>query len=117
MTSILLGFEKFAMDKRQGESRKFKSAVHDWVEYHDSLPDSYKNILNNMQGLILKSQLYRQDADLCSDLTKKQLKHKNGASLIVNAVYQRDALIVNSESFDGFNQLLTTLKKLQTLKV
>ena len=93
----------------KGNQEKFKVAVEDWVEFHDSLPGNHTTkIAKGMQGLLLKSQLYGQAADLCSALTKDQLKSNDGVSLIVNKIYQRDALSVISEAYDGFNLLLST---------
>ena len=93
----------------KGNQEKFKLAVEDWKEYHDSLPaaNSHKLVVA-MQGIVLKSQLFGQAADLCAEITKEQLKSANGVKLIVNAVYQRDALSVISEAYEGFNSLLTT---------
>ena len=58
-----------------------------------------------MQAIVLKSQLHSQAADFCSELTKEKLKGENGVALIVNAVYQRDALLVILEAFYGFSTL------------
>ena len=61
-----------------------------------------------MQEIVLKYHLYGLAADLCEELTKEQLKSENGVAPFVNAIYQRDALSVISEAFDGMNVLLTT---------
>lgn len=58
--------------------------------------------------MLLKSQLYGHAADLCSALTKEELKSNEGLSVIVNKIYQRDAMLVISEAYDGFNALLST---------
>lgn len=60
---------------------------------------------------MLKFQLYGQASDLRAELTREELKSDNGVNLIVNAAYQRDALSVISEAFDGFNTLLTTRRR------
>lgn len=79
----------------KGNQKMFNVAVEDWVEYHYSLPDTHTTkISKKMKGLILKSQLYGKAADMCSALTKEELKSDNGVNLIVNATYRRDALNV-----------------------
>ena len=116
---------RFAWDARsapwtdsKGNEERFKVAVDDWKEFHDSLADTNPTKLPlNMQALVLKSQLYGQAVDLCAELSKEELKSDKGVSLIVNAVYQRDALSVISETFEGFNALLTTRRgHTETLK-
>jgi len=107
---------RFAWDTRSApwadvkdNQERFKVTVEDWKEQHDSLPDINPNkIATSMQGLVLKSQLYGQASDLCSGLTKEQPKSDGGVDLIMNAVYQHDALSVISEAYDGFNALLNT---------
>lgn len=61
-----------------------------------------------MQGLVSKFQLYGQTYGLCAELSGEQLIFKSGLSLIANAVYQRDALPAITETYDGFNALLST---------
>lgn len=93
----------------KGNQEQFKLAVEDWQEYHDSLPagNSHK-LAVPMQGIVLKSQLFGQAADLCAGITREQLRSDYGVTMVVNAVYQRDALSVVSEAYEGFNALLTT---------
>ena len=107
---------RFAWDSKSppwtdgiGNQERLKSAVADWTEFHNSLPDGNTNKLEpNIQALVLKSQLYGQASDLCAELTTEELKSEDGVNHIVNTIYQRDALNVISEAYDGFNSLLTT---------
>lgn len=42
-----------------GNQERFKAAVEDWKEFHDSLPDNNLNkITTGLQGIVLKSQLF-----------------------------------------------------------
>lgn len=93
----------------KGNQERFKVAVEDWKDFHDTLPENSPNKISAaVQGIILKSQLYGQAADQCSELTKEQLKSENGVQLIINAVYRRDFMSVISEAYDGFSILINT---------
>lgn len=71
----------------------------DGKEFHDSLPDtSFNNVSVAVQGIVLKSQLYGEAADLCSSSSNEQLKQVGGVHLIIDTVYQRDFLSVISEA-------------------
>ena len=95
-----------------GNQERYKKAVLDWKEYHDSLAENNPNKVSpNIQGIILKSQLFGQAEDLCSELTNEQLKEADGVNLIINKVYERDALSVVSETYDYFNSLWSTRRK------
>lgn len=61
-----------------------------------------------MQKLVLKFQLYGQATDFRFEISKGAVGSKSRAALIVNAVYQHDALTVVLESHDGFSFMLTT---------
>ena len=77
--------------------------------FHDTLPNNSPNkIAPNLQGIVLKSQLFGQAADQCSELTREELRSENGVNLIVNAVYRRDFMSVISEAYGGFSNLLNT---------
>lgn len=90
----------------KGNQEKYKAAVNDCKEYHESLPDaSFNKVAANVQGIVLKSELYDEAADLCSELTNEQQKGDNGVQVIVDAVYQRDFLSVVSEAYDGLHKL------------
>lgn len=84
----------------RGNQEKFKAAVLDWKEYHDSLPvNSANKISAAVQGLVLKSQLFGEAADLGNELPNDQLKGEDGVQKIVDAVYQREFLSVSSEAY------------------
>ena len=71
----------------KGNQERFKVSVEDWVAFHDSLPEnSSKKMSKEVQGIVLKSQLFEQASDQCSELTKAQLKSVEVVNLIVNSV-------------------------------
>lgn len=56
---------------RKGNQERHQVAVDGWKEFHDCLEANNPNeIFEKMQGLILKSQLYGQATNLCSELSK-----------------------------------------------
>ena len=80
-----------------------------WEAFNDALPDSNNNkIPAGLSAICLKSQLFGRAKDLCSGITNAQLLGDDGVKLIVESIYQRDALSVVSEAFKAFNQLWNT---------
>lgn len=94
-------------DKRNQE--KYNDCVLDWKEYLDTLRESRSNnVLPSVQGVVLKSQLYCEAADFCSQLTNEQLKAEGSVQFIIDTVYQRDFVSVISEAYEGSHKLLNT---------
>lgn len=86
---------------------EYKEQVKLWQAYHNALPvNNSIRVPQELQGLVLKSQLFGRAKDLCAGITAEQLQSENGVDLIVQKVFKRDALSVVSETFKDFNCLL-----------
>lgn len=65
--------------------------MSDWNKYHDCLLNaSSTNLATSFQGVVLKFQIYGEDADLCSEVRHEQLKGDHGTQTIVDAISHRD---------------------------
>ena len=106
---------RFSWDSRQvpwtdgkGNQEQYAAAVRLWKLFHDTLPAANANkIPKSLQGVMLRSQLYGQAADLCKGLTDSDLTNEAGAQKVLNCVYKRDALAVISDVYHDFMTLLT----------
>jgi len=106
---------KFSWDIRstpwtdgRGNQEGFARAVKLWGQFHDKLPASNSNkIPADLRGICLKSQLFGRALDLCKGIPDDDIASENGAQLIIDAIYKRDALSVVSEVYQDFNDLLT----------
>ena len=93
----------------KGDQEEYSNSVKLWQAFHNALPENNSNkIPLQFRAICLKSQLYGTGKDLCSGISDAQLLGENGVQLILNAIYQRDALTVVSEAFKAFNQLWNT---------
>lgn len=93
----------------RGNQEEYRNAVPLWPRFHNTLPDNNSDkIPSALQAPCLKSKPYGRVKYLCSGITDDQLVGENAVSLIVGAIYERDALSVVSEAWKGFNQLLNT---------
>lgn len=93
----------------KGDQEGYFKSVKLWNAFNDALPDNNSTkIPTRLRALCLKSQLFGRAADLCSGIDDESLTTTEGVKLIVDCIYQRDALSVVSEAFRAFNALLNT---------
>ena len=63
----------------KGNQKRFLKAVKLWKEFHDALPASNSNkIPSNLQGIVLKSQLFGRAQDLVSNISSEELRSAEG---------------------------------------
>lgn len=107
---------KFSWDFRhvpwadgKGDQEPYKNAVLLWKAFHDKLPDtnSYK-VPQDLQGIMLQSQLYGRALDLSKKIPTATLQSPEGVSAIISAVYRRDRLVVVSNVYQLFQDMLST---------
>ena len=72
-------------------------------------------VTSNLQGIVLKSQLYGQASNQCTEISKDQLKSEHGVELIISAVYLRDIMSVIAKAYDGFRVLMSTRRGVKEL--
>lgn len=93
----------------RGNQEVYAHAVKQWGKFHDGLLHSNSNkIATSLPGIFLEAQLYGRAMDLCKCITDEQLASDKGASLIVKAIYQRNAISVVSEVYRDFTDILST---------
>ena len=93
----------------KGSQEQYAEAVELWKLYHDSLAEGTAGkIPKNLQGVVLKSQLYGRARDLARSVTQGELVSEDGSKAIVNAVFKRDGLSVVSDVYTLFNELVMT---------
>lgn len=96
----------------KGSAESFLDSVNLWKEFHDSLPANNSNKISpNLQGIILKSQLFGRAKDLGSKIVPEDLKSDDGALKLAHAVYKIDALSQVSTMAEQFNKLLNTKRE------
>lgn len=77
--------------------------------FKSALPDgNNKKAPENVQAICLRSQLFSRAKALFSGISNEQLISDNGVKHVIECIYQRDALTVDSEAFRTFNQLWNT---------
>ena len=88
---------KFSWDVRnipwtdgRGDQSGYARSVKLWKKFHALLAVNNSNkIPDNLQGIMLQSQLFGRAAYLCKSVPE-DIESPNGANAIVNTVYKRD---------------------------
>eukprot|EP00178_Gracilaria_changii_P001339 TRINITY_DN1187_c0_g1_i12.p1 TRINITY_DN1187_c0_g1~~TRINITY_DN1187_c0_g1_i12.p1 ORF type:complete len:348 (-),score=40.05 TRINITY_DN1187_c0_g1_i12:1053-2096(-) len=87
----------------KGNQEPYATAVRQWSALHGKLNDDNSNkIPEDLQGIMLQSQLYGRARDLCKSIPQDIIESKDGVQAIVGAVYKRDALAVISDVYHDF---------------
>jgi len=95
----------------EGNLDEYALAVSSWKQFHDALPMAHSNkIPANVQGIILRGNLYGRAWDMAKGIPSKVISGADGARAIVKAVYPRYALEVVSEVFEDFIKLLAVVQ-------
>lgn len=95
-------------DSRGNQETYYRNVVS-WKSLHDLLPENHASkITAELQGIILKSQLYGRAADLAEKVTIQQLKSANGALHIAKTIFKVDPLSSLTDGFSKFQSLLNT---------
>ena len=90
----------------EGDQTEYKNQVELWKQFHDKLKDNNSHkIPENLQGIVLKSQLFGRAKDLCCNISDSDIAGDDGAAKIVNKIHQRDSLSVVSKAYKIFNTL------------
>ena len=79
------------------------------MSMHDKLPPGHGiKIDPQLQGIVLKSQLFGRAADLVKKLSDEDIMGNNEALRIAAVIYKTDPLTVLTDSFSKFQSLLNT---------
>lgn len=93
----------------RGNQDHYLDAVKLWKEFQDALPDTNSNkITPNLQGIVLKAQLFGRARDLCAKVSIDDLKKSDGALILARAVYKVDPLAQVNKMSQQFTRLLLT---------
>ena len=93
----------------RGSQEQYAESVKLWSLYHNTLPSSANGkVPKNLQGVVLKSQLYGRALDLARQVPDTTLVSESGVQAIVNAVYKRDGLSIVNDVYTLFNDLVST---------
>ena len=93
----------------RGSQESYYSNVVLWKSMHDKLPAGHGiKIDPQLQGIVLKSQLFARAADLVKKLSEEDIMGNDGALRIARVIYKTDPLTVLTYSFSKFQSLLNT---------
>ena len=82
-----------------------------WKLFHDKLPAKNSNkIPNELQGIILKSQLFGRAVHLIEKVPDEEITAETGAMAVAKCIYKCDPLSVVMDTFNKFNGLLQTIR-------
>ena len=94
-----------------GIQEGYLKSVKLWKEFHDALPDSNSNkIPLQLQGIILKSQLFGRAQDLVSSIGYEDIRKPDWALTIARPVHKVDALSQVNNMSQQFFKLLDTVR-------
>lgn len=95
----------------KGNGEQYLKSVKLWKLYHDRLPVNNSNkIPAELQGIVLKSQLFGRAENLGSKISDDELTSENGALILAKAVYKVDTLSKVTKIAEQFNKLLSTTR-------
>lgn len=100
----LPGHPKFSWDMKttlwtdvKGDQGEYYDAVIIWKAFLHAIPDINSNkLLQTLQVICLKSQLFSRSKDLYSVISNDQLLGDDGVQLIIDWIYKRGSLTVVS---------------------
>lgn len=91
----------------QGDQQEFAEAGRQWRAFHKKLPNSSKTVTVN-QGIVVQSHLYGHAQNICKSIPESTINIKDGVDATVNAVHQRDPLMVVSTVYYELIRLMFT---------
>ena len=95
----------------KGAQEKYYKSVLLWKSFHDKLPETNSNkIPSELQGIILKSQLFGRAVHLIEKVPDDEITAVDGAMAVAKCIYKCDPLSVVMDTFAKFNGLLQTIR-------
>ena len=83
-----------------------------WKQFHDLLPKNNSNkIPNNLQGIVLRSQLCGRALDLCKRVEESVLVSERVSMAVAEAIHKSDTLSTITENYKKFYAIMNTKRR------